>query len=105
MIVTEEIPVEILEKVKEKFNLIPYYGRIYVMEKKMSEKIGSLYIPENQKEIIVTEGYVIAIGEDVNFCKVGDLVFYARYSGAKCEWLGQEYRVMNEEDLLGRRKD
>lgn len=105
MIVTEDISAEKLDEITEKFNLVSYYGRIYVVEKKMAEKIGSLYIPENQKEIVVTEGYVIAVGEDVNFCKVGDLVFYARYSGAKCEWEGQEYRVMNEEDLLGRRQN
>lgn len=105
MILTEDILTEQLEGIIEKFNLVPFFGRIYVVEKKMAEKIGSLYIPENQKEIVVTEGYVIAIGEDVNFCSVGDLVFYARYSGAKCEWEGQEYRVMNEEDLLGRRKN
>ena len=86
------------------FTLEPYPSRIFILEMKMPEKVGSIYIPKvekNVQEFYVTEGIVVGTGKDIDFCKVGDHVFYAKYSGAICRWNDFEYRVMNEEDLLG----
>jgi co-chaperonin GroES (HSP10) len=93
------------EDVIKTFDLIPYTGRVFIIEDVLPEKVGSIYIPRDVvKEVVVTTGTVIAVGDDVSFCEKGDKVFYARYSGAKCTWKDREYRVMNEEDLLGKEK-
>ena len=91
-----------LVEAMEAFTLEAFPTRIFVFEKKLPEKQGLIYIPETTKEMVITEGVVIAVGQQVTFCKPGDVVFYARYSGAKCVWNEYEYRVMNEEDLLGK---
>lgn len=92
---------EIREQIRT-FDLTPYDMRLFIREKKLVEKIGAIYIPTDTKELTVTEGYVISVGDGVTFTKPGDLVFYAKYSGAGCSWKGQNLRVMNEDDLLGK---
>lgn len=80
----------------------PYTGRIVVVEDEIKDRTeGGLYIPKNQSEVIATTGVVVATGEDVPFCEIGNRVCFARYSGSKFTWKGKEYRIMNEEDLLG----
>ena len=88
------------------FTLKPYPSRIFIWELKMPEKTesGLLFLPEvnkNVQEFYVTEGIVMDVGVDIDFCKRGDHVFYAKYSGALCNWNGIQYRVMNEADLFG----
>ncbi|MBT9169212.1 MAG: 10 kDa chaperonin [Syntrophomonadaceae bacterium] len=71
------------------------------------ETVGGLYIPMESRrdgEMRTNEGYVIAVGDDVNFCKVGDIILYGRYSGAWQEVDGKRYRFMNEEDILAKRR-
>lgn len=87
------------------FPLIPYPRRVYVVEEKIT-RIGNIIIPEVSKtdgEMQTNIGFVVGIGEGVGFCGVGDKIFYGRYSGA---WvLDKKYRVMNEEDILGKFKN
>lgn len=85
----------------EKFPVIPYAGRLYAVEKEVS-RVGNLYVPQNSKEMQTNEGWVVAIGPDVDFCQPGETIFYARYSGAWWEYNDVRYRVMNEEDILGK---
>ncbi len=88
------------------FPLVPSPGRIYVVQLKIAKTKGGLYLPEISKvdgEMQTNFGFVVAVAEDVTFCKPGDRVFYGRYSGA---WvIDLRYRVMNEEDVLGKFKE
>ena len=87
------------------FPLIPYFERVYVIEEEIIKTSGGLYVPPSARkegEMQTNIGWVVAVGEGVDFCKPGDRIFYGRYSGA---WvLDQKYRVMNEKDILGRYK-
>lgn len=95
-----DVPNLILE-----FPIIPYPGRLYVVQAEV-EKSKGLYIPvsaQKDGEMQTNYGWVIAIGKDITFCELGDKVFYGRYSGS---WvMDMTYKVLNEEDLLGKYKE
>lgn len=101
---TEEVFAIDVDKEIEDFPLVPYTERVYVKEDEVLKSHG-LFIPETSRkegEMQTNMGYVIAVGDGVTFVSPGDRVLYARFSGA---WvLNQKYRVMNEEDILGRFK-
>ena len=88
----------------EVFPIKPYGQRLYCVEKEV-EQIGLIIVAQTSKdkEMQTNEGWVIAVGDEVEFCQPGDEVFYARYSGAWCVVDDQKFRVMNEEDILGKR--
>ncbi len=94
-----------LAKEISNFDIIPYNGRVYVVQEDI-ERVGGIYIPDSAKkdgEMQTNIGFVVGVGEGVDFCKVGDKLLYGKYSGA---WLfNKKYRVMNEEDVLGKFKD
>lgn len=90
----------------ERFDLELYGQRVVVLEKEV-EKVGSLFVPDTAKtkDMQTNEGWVLAVGPDVDFCQEGDVIYYARYSGAWFErGRGKRYRIMNEEDILGKVK-
>lgn len=99
----EMISIDIEKEIRE-FPLEPFWQRVYVIEDEVHKSHG-LYIPESSRkegEMQTNIGTVVAIADGVTFTSPGDRVLYARYSGA---WvLDQKYRVMNEEDILGRFK-
>jgi co-chaperonin GroES (HSP10) len=86
------------------FPLIPYAGRVFVVEEKV-ESVRGIYVPPSARvdgEMQTNIGWVVAVGEGVDFCSPGDRVFYGRYAGS---WvLDMKYRVMNEKDIFGRYK-
>ena len=90
-------------EIKE-FPLIPYPTRVYVVEEEV-EKFGGLFVPASSRkegEMQTNIGYVVGVGESITFCAVRDRILYGRYSGS---WvMEKKYRVMNEEDILGRFK-
>lgn len=62
---------------------------------------GGILLPdEAQKK--PQQGEVIAVGSEVEETRVGDVVVFAQYAGTKAEFDGNEYIIINEEDLLGR---
>jgi len=95
--------IDIQAEIKE-FPIVPYENRIYVIEEEI-EKAGTVWIPQayaKDGEMQTNIGWVVAIADNVTFCNPGDRVYYGRYSGS---WImDKKYRVMNEEDLLGRFK-
>lgn len=96
--------------VKEMINNFPYklYGQRLMVYEKEVEKVSGLFIPEISKregEMRTNEGYVIAVGDEVTFCKLEDIVLYGRFSGAWQDVDGKRFRLMNEEDLLAKRKE
>ena len=80
-------------------DLTPLFSRLIVKPKEL-EKVGSIYIPTDSKQMKATEGDVIAVGSECDTVKVGDVVFYGKYSGAEIERDGKKFVLMNEEDVL-----
>lgn len=78
----------------------PLFSRIIAMRKEV-EKVGSIFVPETATSMKATEGEVMAIGNEVDSVKVGDKIYWGKYSGAEIERGGVKYIVMNEEDVLG----
>ncbi len=80
-------------------DLQPLFSRIIVRAKDI-EKVGSIFIPLDSKQMKATEGEVIAVGSECSIVKIGDNIFYGKYSGAEIERCDKKYIIMNEEDVL-----
>lgn len=83
----------------------PCGQRIVVKEYVVSKTACGLLIPsEYQKNssMQTNAGVVIALGPNAEGFEVGDAVYYGRYSGAFIEINRIGYRVMNDEDVIGR---
>lgn len=80
-------------------DLVPLVRRI-IVKRKVVRQIGSIIIPGNSREMQATEGEVIAVGVEADLVKVGDTVFFGRYSGAEIERDGEKFVLMNDEDVL-----
>ena len=83
----------------------PLYSRILVKRKTMDKTAGGLYIPETTQEMRATEGEVIAVGSECTEIKVGDWVLYGRHAYKETELEGEKFDLLNEEDVLCRRKE
>lgn len=91
-----------VEKLISNFKYHPYPGRVVVKEIEIKETCGGIEIPETSKdsEMKTNEGYVIAVGDGIDFCKQRDRILYGLYSGAWFIIDGIKYRVMNEKDII-----
>ena len=89
--------------------IVPLSDRIVIKAKEeMSEKIGSIIIPDTAKEK-PAEGTVIAVGPGtvskdgskipLNI-DVGDTVIYQQHAGTEITVEGAEYLIMSEKDIL-----
>ena len=86
-------------------NFKPYEDRVLVEPAAAEEKTaGGIYIPDNAKEKPQT-GVVIAVGtgkkDEPITVKVGDTVFYGKYSGTEITIDGKDYLIMRNADILG----
>ncbi|MEG9884103.1 MAG: co-chaperone GroES family protein [Hyphomicrobiales bacterium] len=79
---------------------------------------GGIYIPEEhvEKQVVAgITGYVVQTGNsaykgeypkgvmrfpDGPWCKQGDFVIYKTYTGTRVEVAGQEFRIMNDDQIL-----
>ena len=101
---------EVTQEEIDNFPVVPYGVKLCVKEHKVKQ-IGSIIVPDTAQnsDMKTNEGTVIAVGEHVDFCKVGDHVYYSIYSGSWMPRVGDTdqkvYRIMNEEDLLGKVKE
>ena len=92
-----------------RLNIKPLDDRIVVEQHEAEERTaGGIVLPENAKEK-PTRGNVLAIGpgkmmETGNRAKmgvrVGDEVFYGKYSGTEVTLDGKKYTVLRESDVL-----
>lgn len=92
-----------------KLNISPLDDRIVVEQNEAEEKTaGGILLPENAKEK-PTRGKVLAAGpgkmlETGNRGKmsvrVGDEVFYGKYSGSEVTIDGKKFTVLRESDVL-----
>ena len=78
----------------------PLKDRIVVVKEEPQTKTASgLYLPEAAKEK-PAEAKVVAIGKDVKEVKVGDKIIFKEYSHTTVKVGGDEYLLVNEEDVL-----
>lgn len=95
-------------------NLVPMNDRILVKRDEEEERsIGGIVIPDTAKEKPV-RGTVVAIGNGKRLksgqiqalaLKVGDKIYFGKYSGTEIKLDGKEYLIMREEDVLALIKD
>jgi chaperonin GroES len=69
-------------------------------EEEIEKTAGGLYVPDVAKEK-PQKGTVEAVGSEVKELKVGDVVLFEKYSGAKIKLNDVEYLIVKEEDILG----
>jgi chaperonin GroES len=88
----------------------PLHDRILV--KRLAEKdktVGGLFIPDSAKEkplealvVSVGSGKILESGETLPpEVKVGDQVLIGKYSGSEVKLDGEEYLILQENDILG----
>lgn len=91
--------------------LVPTADKVLVEPTKVEEKHGSLYLPvltQEKEQLAQQIGTVIAMGETAANCpemagiKVGDQIFYIRYTGEEFRIDGVPYRIMRARDVLGK---
>ncbi len=93
-----------------KLSFKPLGGRVLIESIEQAEvTAGGIVLPETAKEK-PQQGKILAAGPgdrtekgkriemDV---KVGDVVLFAKYSGAEIKMEGKKYLIMRESDLLG----
>ena len=89
--------------------LKPIADRVIIkVEEEKEETIGGIVLASNAKEKPQT-GSVIAIGDGAvtesgtklpMTVKVGDEVYYHKYSGTKVKFDGEDYLVLREKDII-----
>ena len=90
--------------------LKPMYDRILVEAVDTQEKTSSgIYIPDTAKEKPI-QGVVKAVGDGYRSekdgsisplkLKVGDKIFYGKWSGTEVKLDGKDYIIMKESDVL-----
>ncbi|MEE9523559.1 MAG: co-chaperone GroES [Thermodesulfovibrionales bacterium] len=79
----------------------PLKDRVFVSySDDVEQTTGGIYVPDTAKEK-PQKGKVEASGPEVKELKVGDTVFFDRYSGSKVNIENTEYLIIKEEDVLG----
>ncbi|GAB4381111.1 MAG: co-chaperone GroES [Salibacteraceae bacterium] len=83
----------------------PNEDRVLVEPAPAEEKTaGGIIIPDTAKER-PQRGTVVAVGpgkkDEPVQVKVGDSVFYGKYSGTEIQINGKEYLIMRASDILG----
>jgi chaperonin GroES len=100
-----------MAKTNKKMTLVPLGDRVLVKpgNAEAEKRASGIYIPETASKESPTQGEVIAIGEGGRNTngqlipirvKVGDQVFYAKYSSDKVELEGEEYHIIPESSIL-----
>jgi chaperonin GroES len=79
----------------------PLKERVFVTYTEELEKTaGGIYVPDTAKEK-PQRGKVEAVGTEVKELKVGDVIFFDKYSGSKVTMENKDYLIIKEEDVLG----
>ena len=71
---------------------------LIAMENAPEKTDSGLLLPEEAREKM-NVGRVEAVGPEAKSVGVGDRVIYRQYSGTKMEWMGQDYLLIQEEDI------
>ena len=99
-------------KTKTSVNFIPGYKKYLVkVQDALSASKGGILLPDTAKEKPF-EGKIVAVGPQQNqdekgkVCQhyfLGDVVLFGRYSGTEVSVDDENYLVIQEEDILGKR--
>jgi chaperonin GroES len=93
----------------KKLNIRPLEDRVVVQPFEADEKTaGGIILPDNAREkpqrgtvIAIGNGKLLDSGERGEMSlKVGDKVFYGKYSGTEIEINGEDYVILRESDVL-----
>ncbi len=92
----------------------PLGDRVFVKKKPAEEKTpGGIFIPENVREAVY-EGLLVAVGpgrirkdgsRQEPRVRVGERVFFGKYTGEEVEVDGQKVLVLREDDLIAAVED
>ena len=95
---------------KKTGNIRPLGDRVLVKRAEAEERTaGGILLPETAKDK-PKEGTVIAIGEGKQLengtrttfaVAKGDRILFSAYAGTEVKYLGEEFLIMREEDILG----
>jgi chaperonin GroES len=95
-------------------SLVPMNDRILVKRDEEEERsVGGIVIPDTAKEKPV-RGTVVATGDGKRLksgqvqalsLRVGDKIYFGKYSGTEIKLDGKEYLIMREDDVLALIKD
>lgn len=90
---------------KEKMNIIPFEDKIIVKQIERKEKsVGGLILTDSIADK-PSEGKVLSVGSKVTIdIELGNIVLYNKYAGSIIEDEGEQYLILREEDIYGRRK-
>jgi chaperonin GroES len=91
-------------------NIRPLGDRVLVKRAEAEERTaGGILLPETAKDK-PKEGTVIAIGEGKQLddgsrstfaVAKGDRILFSAYAGTEVKYMGEEFLIMREEDILG----
>lgn len=70
------------------------------MEKEFVQKRGLLFVVEDDDKR-ARFNLVVAVGDEVEGVKPGDVVISGRYVGHPIEWRGENFRLFPLQDILG----
>lgn len=85
-------------------NFQPFGPRVLLKASSKEEKVGKLYLPEQAQEKPQT-AKVVALGIAPNYTfmsKIGDMVVCPTFGGVEVKMDGEAFRVLLEEEILGR---
>ena len=94
---------------KTKVNIRPLGDRVLVQRVSAEDKTaGGILLPESAKEkpkeskvVSTGEGRVLDNGKHATFTvKKGDRVLFSSYAGTEVKYMGEEFLIMNESDIL-----
>lgn len=84
--------------------LKPLLKRVVLKSKEVEEKTaGGLVLPSSAQKEDNQIGEIVAIGSDIDekdVVKVGDTVVYKPYSATKVDQDGEEFYIVDHEDIL-----
>lgn len=100
------------EEAKAVEAIAPTGYRLLAALARTNEKVGSLYIPDSRRadeDVASILAKVVAIGPDAYqdkarfqepYCKAGDIVMMASYSGRRFKVGDREYRLINDDSVI-----
>ena len=90
-------------------NLQPIDDRMLVLAAESEDTYGKskIIIPDVAKKEM-TYGEIVELGTDEELqelFKVGDIIFFAKYSGEDLEYNGRKYKVLSRSDIMVKQRE
>lgn len=82
--------------------ITPLFARVVVQPQKAPETTASgIVLAQTANKEKPMRGAVVSTGPDCKAVKNGDVVLFKKYSPTEVELEGEEFFLMDEEDILG----